>query len=91
MSEVDVLVDFFDSTSPLSTRSSKKIEEKFYVLENSYQQLVFSNYGGALAEINLPFHSKANIESVVREIEFDRDMLKEYPIMLFFQLTPTMQ
>ncbi len=28
--------------------------ETFYVLENEYQQLVFSSRGGALAEVNLP-------------------------------------
>ena len=29
--------------------------EEFYVLENEYQQIVFSNIGGAIAEINLRF------------------------------------
>lgn len=58
---------------------SQKVEEKFFVLENTYQQLVFSNYGGALAEINLPFHNKENPKSVVREIEFDRQMVEQHP------------
>lgn len=53
--------------------------EKFYVLENSYQQLVFSNKGGALAEINLPFQTETNHKSVVKEIEFDRDMVSHHP------------
>ncbi|MFA5250078.1 MAG: hypothetical protein WC371_01550, partial [Parachlamydiales bacterium] len=35
-------------------------EEKFYVLENRFAQLVFSNLGGSLAEINLPFRSTEN-------------------------------
>ncbi len=49
-------------------------EETFYLLENEYQQLLFSNYGGALVEINLPFQSDDNELSVVKEIEFDRDI-----------------
>lgn len=75
-------------TFPTSVRPAKKSEEKFYVLENDYQQLVFSNYGGALAEINLPFHSKENPASVVREIEFDRDMIKERPYNAYFPAHP---
>lgn len=59
--------------------SNVKKEEQFYVIENQYQQLVFSNYGGALAEINLPFQSETNPASVVRETDFDRDMVKNHP------------
>lgn len=69
-------------------RSAKRGEEKFYVLETPYQQLVFSNYGGALAEINLPFHTKENQESVVREIEFDREMVQSYPENAHFPSHP---
>lgn len=58
--------------------------EKFYVLETPYQQLVFSNYGAALAEINLPFASKTNEESAVREIEFDREMVEKHPYNAHF-------
>ncbi len=53
--------------------------EKYYVLENAYQQLVFSNRGGAITEINLPFESDENPKSVVREIGFDRDMVENNP------------
>ena len=59
-------------------------EELFFVLENGYQQLVFSNYGGALAEINLPFESKTDQESVVKEIEFDRQMVEKHPYNAHF-------
>lgn len=59
--------------------TNQKSSEKFYVLETPYQQLVFSNYGGAIVEINLPFETKADEESVVKEIEFDRDMVKQHP------------
>jgi YidC/Oxa1 family membrane protein insertase len=58
--------------------------EKFYVLENDYQQLVFSNFGGALAEINLPFQSEKNNKSVVKEIEFDREMVQDHPYNAHF-------
>lgn len=57
-------------TTLVSNNSSSS--ETFYVLENKYQQLVFSTKGGALAEINLPFPSKNNQESVVLPIQFDK-------------------
>ncbi len=63
-------------TSAALPLSSK---EEFFVLENAYQQLVFSNIGGALAEINLPLASKENPNSPVRPIGFDRVMLKNFP------------
>lgn len=67
-----------------ATPTNQKSPEKFYVLETPYQQLVFSNYGGALAEINLPFKGKADQESVVKEIEFDRDMVEKHPYNAHF-------
>ena len=65
--------------SKLAVTSDQKVEERFYVLETPYQQLVFSNHGGALAEINLPFQSETNPSSVVKEIEFDREMVEQHP------------
>lgn len=59
--------------------TTTKNEEAFYVIETPYQQLVFSNYGGALVEINLPFQTKENQKSVVREIGFDREMVENHP------------
>lgn len=64
--------------------TNQKVAEKFFVIETPYQQLVFSNYGGALAEINLPFTSKDDKESVVKEIEFDRDMVENHPYNAYF-------
>lgn len=64
--------------------SNQKAPEKFYVIETPYQQLVFSSYGGALVEINLPFESKDDTESVVKEIEFDRDMVEKHPYNAHF-------
>lgn len=62
--------------------------EQFYVLETPYQQLVFSNYGAALVEINLPFQNKDDKESVVKEIEFDRDMVEHHPYNAHFPAHP---
>lgn len=73
-------------SAPQTTASS----EKFYVLETPYQQLVFSNVGGALAEINLPYESKTDKESVVKEIEFDRQMVKDHPYNARFPSHPFM-
>ena len=51
--------------------------EQLYVLENEYQQLVFSTRGGSLAEINLPLHTSKDSKSLVKEIEADRSIFKE--------------
>ncbi len=71
-----------EAKAPSSEEELSKVlpknDESFYVLENSFQQLVFSSRGGALAEINLPFSSKSN-KSVVKEIEFDRMLLEKHP------------
>jgi YidC/Oxa1 family membrane protein insertase len=53
-------------------------EEQFFVLENAYQQLVFSNRGGSIAEINLPLKSETHPASVVLPIAFDRSMAQDY-------------
>ncbi len=48
-------------------------------LKTSINNWCFSNFGGALAEINLPFEDNNDKKSAVKEIEFDRDMVKEHP------------
>ena len=53
--------------------------EKFYVLENDYQQLVFSSVGGSIVEINLPFKSSKFPKSVVLPVESDRKMAEQSP------------
>nr|NGX47324.1 Membrane protein insertase YidC [Chlamydiota bacterium] len=53
-------------------------EEKYYVLENEYIQLVVSNLNGALTEINLPFQSQSHPNSVVKEIGFDQIIAEDY-------------
>jgi YidC/Oxa1 family membrane protein insertase len=69
----------FVRMAPDSAHKSENEDEKFYVIENNYQQLVFSNKGGALREINLPFKTEKNQQSVVLETEFDREMVKDHP------------
>jgi YidC/Oxa1 family membrane protein insertase len=70
--------------SPQVENTAKENEEEFYVLENEYQQLVFSNIGGALVEINLPIHDEKNSSSVVRAISFDKVMESDYPANDYF-------
>lgn len=62
--------------------------EQFYVLENEYQQLVFSTRGGAIAEINLPIRSPENQKSIVKAIEPDRLILEQSPQNGRFPLFP---
>jgi YidC/Oxa1 family membrane protein insertase len=62
-------------------------QEKLYVLENDTQQIVFSNLGGAIKELNLPFESTENAASIVRPIEFDRKLAKQSPINVEFPLS----
>ena len=77
-----------DSSIKFDVKAPNKQEQKFYVIENDYQQLVFSNYGGALVEINLPFKSTSNHQSVVKEIEFDREMVQDHPYNAYFPSAP---
>lgn len=88
LDEIPGLQTILSKTGTLTTTSSDKTAEKYYVIETPYQQLVFSNRGGALAEINLPFQSETNPESVVKEIEFDRQMVEEHPYNARFPSHP---
>jgi YidC/Oxa1 family membrane protein insertase len=63
-------------------------EEKLYVLENDYVQLVFSSRGGALSEINLPFSTVTNTKSVVKKIELDDKMIDQNPANAYFPSSP---
>ena len=65
-------------------KPSAASDQKYYVLENAYQQLVFTNVGGALAEINLPLAGKEHPQSVVNEIQFDRQIAEDYPAEAHF-------
>src|SRR3990167_10395280 len=63
-------------------------DEIFYVLQNDYQQLVFSSKGGSLAEINLPLKSSEDPKSIVKELDIDRKILKDSPQNGRFPLKP---
>lgn len=70
------------------TSSSTPVDQtqKYYVLENETLQLVFSNVGGALSEINLPLRSASDKQSVVNEIEIDREIAEDFPLNARFPL-----
>lgn len=70
------------------TEKSEAKQEKFYVLENEYQQLVFSSKGGALVEINLPLRDESHPNSVVLPIEVDTQMVRLHPKNALFPLRP---
>jgi YidC/Oxa1 family membrane protein insertase len=61
------------------TPSKQPTAEQLYVIEANDQQLVFSNIGGSLVEINLPFEDDAHPHRIVREIEADRTIAEENP------------
>ena len=63
------------------------VQEELYVIENDYQQLVISDVGGALSEINLVLKTKKNPQSYVKPIRFDEVLEKDYPDFDRFPLT----
>lgn len=68
------------ATAPIArTPAKSSSDEMLYVIQNKYQQLVVSSINGAIAEINLPFESKENPDSVVRKIRVDTILEKDYP------------
>ncbi|MBS3904177.1 MAG: membrane protein insertase YidC [Simkania sp.] len=79
-------------TTSLASSQKKPVEpiagERFFVLENQYIQLVFSNIGGSLSEINLPFQSDTNKNSVVLPIQFDQRMASQHPQNDCFPMNP---
>ena len=76
-------------SSPLAKNEPLKTSsEQFFVLENTYLQLVFSTIGGAVSEINLPFNSPSHVNSLVLPIAFDRTIEQESPENALFPLYP---
>ncbi len=65
--------------APVLTAEQMDKEEKFFLLENDYAQLVFSNHGGAIVEVNLTLNSAEHPDSVVRIVEFDKQMVEQAP------------
>ncbi len=81
-----------DTSLPLDSVSTPNLmqpkNEEFFVLQNDYQQIVFSNVGGSIAEINLPFQTKENEKSFVRPIYIDRKFTENYQINDHFPAFP---
>lgn len=69
--------DFSTFESPAAITKSEG--EQFYVIENAYQQIVFSNVGGAIAQINLAFQDENHPNSPVLPIGFDRTLAEKSP------------
>ena len=75
-------------TKETFVESPQDKKQEYYILENEYLQLVFSNIGGALVEINLPFETKKNQASCVLPIEVDREIIEKSPENARFPLHP---
>jgi len=60
--------------------------EKYYLLENELMQVVFSDKGGAISEINLKLHSPTNPSSIIYPVSIDRKMKKQSPQNNLFPL-----
>ncbi|MGR3973366.1 MAG: membrane protein insertase YidC [Candidatus Rhabdochlamydia sp.] len=59
-------------------------KETLYVIENDYQQLVISSINGAVAEINLPLQTAKHSLSVIKKIDIDDILEKNYPSLDHF-------
>lgn len=86
LEDYDALHEFVEKSHAEKPAAVPESKEKFYVLENGYQQLVFSNVGGSLVEINLPFVD--DNPSVVKPVEADRTLLEYSPQNARFPLEP---
>lgn len=64
-------------------------QEQRYLLENDYQQVVFSNLGGSISEINLSLRSAKNRDSVINPVGIDEKLLTASPLNARFPLLPT--
>jgi YidC/Oxa1 family membrane protein insertase len=85
ISQIDGLKNVLAKAKAKNNWDNHSLNEDFFVLENEFQQIVFSNVGGAIAEINLPFKSKTN-RSVVNPVEIDRQIEKQSPQNDYFPL-----
>lgn len=86
--QTTLAVDASSSAPKESDVEEPAAPETYYVLQNDYTQLVFSNHGGAIVEINLPFQSASNPKSAVLPIEFDSEIEKTSPQNAQFPLRP---
>ena len=84
LSAVPGFKSFVTASTPKEQEMAKKLA--YYVLQNEYQQLVFSNKGASIVEINLPFQDKEDEKSVVLPIEIDRALVQQSPQNALFPL-----
>jgi len=82
------LTDFHEFTQYRTDTYRPTNHQQFYVLENETMQVVFSNIGGAITEINLPFKSNNDSKSIVLPIDIDRTIDKKYTNNSLFPLNP---
>ena len=71
------------AVTPASNAPNLANNEQLYVLENAYQQVVFSSLGGSITEVNLPFKSNDS-KSIVLPIGVDREIEKNSPSNALF-------
>ncbi|MCH9616712.1 MAG: Membrane protein insertase YidC [Chlamydiia bacterium] len=67
----------FVANNQMSTNTK---EEKFYCLENDLMQVVFSDRGGAISEINLKLNGKTDKTSTILPVALDRKIAKQDPL-----------
>lgn len=79
--EIKDFITYAPATAPENTTG-----EHFYVLENEFQQVVFSSHGGAISELNLLLQSDKHPNSIVKPIQFDRDIENDHPANAYFPL-----
>lgn len=88
LDEYDSLEHFVVKEVKVEEKKEQAQEEKYYVLENGYLQLVFSNVGGSITEINLPFEKSKSAVSVVKPVEVDRKLIQDDPRQATYPLYP---
>jgi YidC/Oxa1 family membrane protein insertase len=78
------------TSQTITTKPVIEIPEKgsYYVLQNDYQQLVFSTQGGALKEINLTIKGLDNEQSPINPIQVDKTMKDKHPQNDYFPQKP---
>lgn len=88
VNEVSLVSNAIEKTPLIKKEfTSSELKETFYLLENAHQQVVFSNIGGAIAEINLPLNKK-EVSPIIKEISPDAEIKSRSPHNALFPLGP---
>lgn len=88
LQNLPLITPYIKNLQQQPSSSSAVSEQRFYVLENDFQQIVFSNVGGAIVEMNLPYESQNDDVSVVKEIGFDREIAHHHAANAHFPAHP---